>query len=102
VRGLGVQIADGVIADRREVDDRVESGEVPALDVADVGSQRIHLADALAEDARLEEVRVKADDIVPRLFEDRDEHRADIAVVTSDEYAQGTSRSPTDDDGSSP
>jgi hypothetical protein len=42
-----------------------------------------------AEGAWGEEVGVEPDDVVAGLLEHGDKHRADVAVVTSDEYAQG-------------
>ena len=48
---LRIQVADGVVADRREMDDGVEAGQVLALDVADVDAQRLHRMAVLTEDA---------------------------------------------------
>ena len=84
---LRVEVSDRVVADRGEVDHRVEADEVLALDVADVGPHRLDLGASGAERAGGEEVGVEADDLVAGPLEHGDEHGADVAVVASDEDA---------------
>ena len=86
---LRVEVADGVVADRGEVDHGVEADEVLALDVADVPLQRLDLGRVRAEGARCEQVGVKPDDLVAGVLQHGDQHRADVAVVTGYECAQG-------------
>ena len=88
VGGLRVEVAERVVADRREVQHRVEAVEVGGLDVADVLAQRGDPGRRVAEHAVLEQVRVEPDDVVAGPLEERDQHRADVAVVAGDEYAQ--------------
>jgi hypothetical protein len=70
---------------------RIKAVEVLRLDVAHVDAQRLNVMAVRTEKARLEEVGVETDDLMTGPFEDRDEHRPDVAVVTSDENAQETS-----------
>ena len=86
---LRIQVADRVVAYGRQVHDRVEADEVLALDVAHVLADRLDLGRRRAERARGEEIEVQADEFVAGPLEHRGEHRSDVAVVTSDEYAQG-------------
>ena len=91
VGGLRVEVADRVVADRREVQDGVEALEIRDLDVADVLAQRLDLGRRGAEHARGEQIRVEPDDVVAGSLGERDEDGADVAVVTGDKNAQGTS-----------
>ena len=88
VGGLGIEVAERVVAYSGEVDNSVEPGEVVALDSADVFADRFDLRRGVAHDAGSEQVGVEADDVVAGLLQHRDEHRADVAVMAGDEYAQ--------------
>src|SRR5215212_3533931 len=89
VRRLRVEVADGVVADGGQMGDGVAPGEVRGRDVAHVGRQRRDLRRRVAEDARREQIEVKAYDVVAGSLEKGDEDRAYVAVVAYDEYAQG-------------
>ena len=85
---LRVQVPHRVVTDRGEMNDGVEPIEVVAFDVPDVSVECLRPGDRGAEPAGSEEVGVEADDIVAGPLEPGDENGADVAVVTSDEYAQ--------------
>jgi hypothetical protein len=74
VGGLRIEVPDRIVADRGEVHDSVEAGEVLALDVANIGVQRLPLAPARAKCARGEEVGVEPDHLVAGVLEHGDEH----------------------------
>ena len=84
---LRVEVADRVVADRREVDDGVEAVEVLALDVADVACSDSTSACAAPKVQAAKRSRVESDDLVAGPLEHGDQHGADVAVVTGDEYA---------------
>ena len=84
---LRVQVADRVVADGGQVDDRVEALEVLDLEITDVTRERLNLGNLVPERARGEEVGVDADDVMAGGLDDRDEDGADVAVVAGDEYA---------------
>ena len=71
------------------MDHRVEADQVLALDVSNVHLHAIGLRGLGAEGAGGEQVGVDSENLVPRLLQRRDQHRADVAVVTGYEYAQG-------------
>ena len=88
VGGLWVEVADRVVADRGEVDHRVEAdSRSSALDIADVHVQAFHLGAGGPERAGGEQVGVEPDDLMAGPLQQRDQHRADVAVVAGDEYA---------------
>ena len=78
---LGVEVAEGVVRQRREVHDGVEALEVALDDIAGVLADRRD-AHAGAEAAALEEVDVEADDLVARLLQKRHQDSANVSVVT--------------------
>jgi hypothetical protein len=82
---VGVEVAERVVGKRRQVDDRVEAGQVGRGDVAHVHPQRRHLRPVLAEPAPLEVERVEPDDIMPSLSQHRDHDRPDVPVVAGDQ-----------------
>ena len=81
---VGIEIADGVIRDRGQMDNRFEALEISGLDVPHVGADLIDLEPALAEPA-LEQARVEPDHGVARLLEQQHQRSADIAIVACDE-----------------
>src|SRR4051794_1129710 len=85
---VGVEIADRVVADRGEMNDRVETDEVRSLNVAHVEPQRLDVMPVGPKVARLEDVGVETHDAVSGPLEDWDQHRPDVAVVTRYKDAQ--------------
>ena len=82
---VGIEIADRVIRDRGQMDNRFEALEISGLDVPHVGADLIDLEPALAEPTALEQARVEPDHGVARLLEQRHRRSADIAIVACDE-----------------
>ena len=65
---LRVEVPERVVANRGEVDHRVEAEQVLAFDVPDVHLQAIGLRGMRAESAGGEQVGVDSENLVPRLF----------------------------------
>ena len=83
---FGVEVACGVIAHSRKVDDGIDIGEMAGHRVPDVDAKlRIGTRLPFAEHARLEQHAVHADDFVASRLQHRDQHGADVAVVAGDE-----------------
>ena len=85
---FGVEIAERIVRQRRQMDDRVEAVEIGRRHVAHV------LADAPAPaticaagriGAALIEIAVAADDLVARLQQHRHHHGADVALMAGDQ-----------------
>ena len=91
VGGLRVEVSEGVVAHRGQVDNGVEAEQVLTLDVANVGSQGLDPLRGGTEGAGLEDVQVEPDDLVAGPVKRRGQDRADVAVVAGDQYAQGAS-----------
>ena len=70
------------------MDHRVEADQLLALDVPDVHLEGVDLGWLGTEGAGGEQVGVEPRDLVPGPLQRRDQHRADVAVVTGDENAQ--------------
>ena len=85
VRQLGVEVAERVVRERREMDDRVESLEIAPPDVADVLPDVPDPRERVAEGAGLVEVTVEAGHLVPGVLEEGDEDAADVALVSGDQ-----------------
>ena len=66
---LGVEVAERIVRERREMDDRVEAREVGRRDVADVGDRALDALRLGAEVAAAVEARVEPDDVVPGVGE---------------------------------
>ena len=71
VRRLRIEVAERVVADRGEVDDRVEAGEVLGLYVADVAPDRLDPVSGIAKGAAGKEIGVEPHNLVPRLLDER-------------------------------
>src|SRR5690606_176073 len=89
VRGRGVEVADGVVGDRCEVDDRLEGGEVVGFDVTDVAGALLVAVGHRSEVATVVPAGVEPDDLVPGLPQERYHHGAEVAPVTGHEYPHG-------------
>src|SRR4249920_3811319 len=89
IRRLRIEVPDRVVAHSGEVDHRIEADQVLTPDVADVHPQAVDLRRIGAERAGGEQVRVDSEDLVSGPLQQRDQHRADVAVMTGYEYAQG-------------
>ncbi len=85
VRPIGVEIADRVVRERRQVHDRVEAGELLGTEIAHVAGERRDATGVRAEVAAAVVERVDPHDVVARLPERRRGDRADVAVVAGDE-----------------
>ena len=89
VSDVGVEIAEGVIGQRCEVDDCVDAPEVVFGGVAHVFADMRHHGEVAAggEGALLIKVAVEADDLVPRLQQHGHHHGSDIAKMSGNHYA---------------
>ena len=61
---LRVQVADRIVADRRQVQHRVEADEVVRLDIAHVLANRLDFGGRLAKGACGEQIEVQADHLM--------------------------------------
>ena len=86
-REVGIQVAQRIVGQPGQVDDRVEARQVVRVRVADVAVQRGNRWRRGAERASGEQVDVHPDDVVPRLDQHRDNDAADIARMAGDEDA---------------
>ena len=84
---LRVQVADRIVADGRQMQNRVKADEIADLDVAHVLADRLDLPRRLTQRAGGEQIEVQTDHVVAGLRQQRGHHGADVAVVTGDEYA---------------
>lgn len=80
-----VQVAEGIVRQRREVHDRIESFEVGGSHVAHVEIQRGPELGGLSEVAAAVAERIEADDVMPGVAQRGSEHGPDVAVVSGDE-----------------
>ena len=87
VGNLRIQIAERIVRQRREVDDRIEAGQARHVQVADVGAHRRNLRALRAQRAVLEEIGVQSDDVVTGAHQHVHHDRADVAVVSGNQYA---------------
>jgi hypothetical protein len=83
---LGVDVAERVVAERRQVDHRVEAGQVPGRDVTQVHPDGGHRFGGGTQQAVGVEPDVQAGDRVPGGAQAGAEHAADVALVAGDEY----------------
>ena len=81
---LRVEVAERIVRQRSQVQDRVEPFEVAGLRVADVGGLRRGLG-CRSEIAADEIPRVHAHDPVPARLQHGGEHRTDEPLVTGDQ-----------------
>ena len=81
-----VEIADRVVAERGEVDDRMHAIEIFAPDVADVALDRRHLV-PVARGALAKIARVEPHDVVAAVRKHRRQHRPDVTLVARHEHA---------------
>src|SRR5919198_1648276 len=91
----GVQVAERVVRERREVDDGVEPSQIGGAHVAEGPPKLLHPPELRAEIAAAVEERVEADDVVARLGDQRRDDRADVAVVAGDDHLHERSSSRT-------
>jgi len=84
VRDLGVQVAQRIVGERREVDDRVEPLQVRRLDVPKVQPQLRNVVNARSERTPPEEITVEADHLVAGAEQHRHHHGADVTLVSGD------------------
>ncbi len=80
-----VQVAERVVGERRQVDDRVEAGEVLRADVAHVRASSVDRLLDRVEVAAGVVGGVQADDLVPGAAQDGPGERADVPLVPGDE-----------------
>src|SRR5262249_25789254 len=80
-----VEVAQRIVRERAEVNNRVESVEMTHLHVAQVEPQLVDVLDAGAERALTEEITVEPDDFVASAEEHRYHHGADVALVSGDQ-----------------
>ena len=92
VRDLGIQVAERIVGERRDVQDGVDSFEVSRVDAANVGADRGNVDDAGAERAGGVEVAVEADDVVSRGQQHRNHDGADVSEVSGDENPHAVCR----------
>ena len=78
-----IDVAQGIVRQRREVDDGVDARQIGARHVANVLPEHGHIGNPAAGliGAALVKVAVAADDLVARLQEHRHHHRSDIAKM---------------------
>jgi hypothetical protein len=81
----GVQITHRVVGDGCKVDNSVDADKLIGANVADVASVLLVRRRLWLEIAAVIPARVKPDDIVTGLPQERDDHRAEIAAVARHE-----------------
>jgi hypothetical protein len=79
---VGLQIAQGIIAEGGQVDDGVEALQIRGLHVSNVLAESPDAGGLIRETTVFEEEAVEAYDVVSCVLQDRHHHRSDIAVVT--------------------
>ena len=81
VRCLRVEVADRVIRDRREVDDRVESLEVLRRYIPDVAGPLFVAFRLTAKVTSVVPTDIQTDDLMTSGLHEGNEHRPDVAAV---------------------
>jgi hypothetical protein len=91
VSDVRIEVAERIVRKRRQMDDRVEAGEIAPCDVPHILADRRHVGDppTPGKRAALVEIAVQPGDIVPGCEQYRDHYRADIALVTRDQHFHG-------------
>ena len=84
---LGIEVAEWIVRQRGEVDDGVDALEIGRLDVADVPADLGDLGERAGEAALPVVVGVHPDDLDAVCEQHRDQHRSDVSLVPSDQYA---------------
>src|SRR5262249_53594114 len=92
VGDLRIQVAERVVRQGCEVNDRGESLEMPALDVAQIQSNLWNLSDSFTKRAGAKKVTIEPDDVVPSVEEHRDQNGSNVPFVTRDEYPHAAER----------
>jgi hypothetical protein len=85
VGAVRIQVAEGIVGDRGQVDHGLEAAQVLDRDVADVAPQRARRAVIGTEVAALEQQAVEPDHLVAGRLEHGMEDGADVAVVAGQE-----------------
>lgn len=80
-----VVIAQRIVRQPRQVDDRIEALQDVAVDIAHVADDLGHLRQFAVEGAGAEQVGVQARDLVAALHEHGHKHAADVALVSGQE-----------------
>jgi hypothetical protein len=83
---IGIDIPQGIVRERGQMDDRIESLEITPLDVTHVGGQLRHLGQCCHLRAA-EKAAVEPGHVVPRRLHQRREHGADIATMTRHQHS---------------
>src|SRR4029079_3357946 len=102
VRDVGIQVAEGVVRQRREMNDGRKSFEVPALDVAQIQSQFGNLSDPRTKRARSKEIAFEPYDVVPRVEKHWNQDGSDVPLVPRDQYAHAAESSSHEGKGAAP
>jgi hypothetical protein len=82
----GIEVTDGIIRDRREMNDGIEALEVMRANIPDVSGSLFIAVGLHAEVASVVPTDIKADDLVASCPGERDQYCTDIATVTGDEH----------------
>jgi hypothetical protein len=85
-----IELAEGIIAHCCEVNHRIDANEVIALDIADIGLERLRLPPTRAKGAASEEIESRPTTSWPACSS-MGTRTADVAIVSGDDYPQGIS-----------
>jgi hypothetical protein len=85
----GIEIAKGIVRERGQVNDRIEAGQVPDLDVSNVEPSHRYGRHPVAERGSRIEIAIEPDDRVAGPEQHGDEDRSEVAEMPSDEDALG-------------
>ena len=84
---LRVQVADRIVAQRSEVDDRIEPREIRRCHVPEILHDGRNCA-GIGDDRALAEITdIETDDVIPETRDVGRHHGADVAVMTRDQNA---------------
>src|SRR5262245_57287254 len=91
VGAVGVEIAQRIIRQGGEMDDRVEAGQGILLDFTKIDAERSDVVEPGTEITAREELGIEADHVVAGGPQKRDEHGADVTGVTGDQNSHRAS-----------
>ena len=91
VRDPGIKVAQGIVGERREVHDRVESFQVLLPDIPEIQPQLGNGAEARSERTPLKEVAVEADHLMAGIEQDWCHYGTDVTFVSGEQDAHSLS-----------
>jgi hypothetical protein len=90
ISARGIQIAQGVIGQRRQMDDRIESAKLVGGHVPDIRGDSGHTRRVCPERAIGKETIIETDDVVPGGLKQGRQDGADVSLVSRNENSHAS------------